>query len=410
MAAECGPLVSYQADGARFVLVTDPTLVHQVLTAPFEQVSIGPGTTIEAEWLGQGLFINWTPGWRQKRATIQRSLGHSQVQTAVDLIAGRARSRFSALGAEIEFVQEMRDLALETLAGALFSDDITAALPAVRALTAATRDYWTEAFFAAAAPDPAPVQAASRALDGFVYEAIARRRGAHHVEHDDVFAALLAATDADGNPLSDAEVRDEVASLVLAGHGTTAAALAFAFSLLGRHPDVYRRLQGKVDQALGGRLASAADLSALTYAHQIIEETLRLYPALYTMDRTAVAEIELDGCRIEAGTVIVIGTLIIHRDPRWFSDPGGFDPDRFADDRRSEIPRFAYLPFGGGPRICVGKHFALLQSTLVLATFAQAFGFELVEPGPPALLLSGGLAPRDPIRARLNSRVSSLDA
>jgi cytochrome P450 len=180
--------------------------------------------------------------------------------------------------------------------------------------------------------------------------------------------------------------------------------LAFAFSLLGRHPQVYRRLQAEVDAALDGRLASAAQLPALAFARQIVEETLRLYPALYTMDRAAVQRIDVNGHVIEPGTVMVIGTWMMHRDPRWFPGPDCFDPERFADSRRHEINRFAYLPFGGGPRICVGKHFALLQATLVLATFAQIFDFDLIDQRPPALLLSAGLAPRDPIWASVARR------
>jgi cytochrome P450 len=409
MAAEYGPVVSYVADRREFVLLTDPTLVHVVLTAPPSQISIGPGTEIESTWLGQGLFTNWTPGWRQKRATIQRSLGHSQVRRFVDLIVSRAHSRFGQLGDTVELVAEMRELALEVVTAALFSDDIATALPAVRQLTVTVTNYWAAAFFDPTTADPAPVHAARKALDAFVYDAIDRRRTAlGQRRQPDLFAALLAATDADGNRLTDTEVRDEVASIILAGHGTTASALAFAFSLLGRHPQVYRRLQAEMDQRLAGRPATDADLSEMAYPRQIIEETLRLYPALYTMDRTAVKGIDLDGVFVEPGTVIVIGTWMVHHDPRWFPNPSDFDPERFADSKRQEIPQYAYLPFGDGPRICVGKHFALLQATLVLATFAQMFAFDLLAPDPPPLLLSAGLAPRDPIPARISRRGGHL--
>ncbi len=157
----------------------------------------------------------------------------------------------------------------------------------------------------------------------------------------------------------------------MAGHETTANTLAWAWLFLSRHPEVESRLHDELDRSLGGRVPAVADLPRLTYAEHIVTETLRAYPTVWTIGREAIEPVDLGGYRIPAGMTVFMPQWVIHRDARWFDDPLAFRPERWADGLTQRIPRYAYFPFGGGPRICIGNNFAMMEATLILATIAQ---------------------------------------
>ena len=197
---------------------------------------------------------------------------------------------------------------------------------------------------------------------------VATRRGRVTSEDD-----LLGRTLVDQHIGSDAELRDQVLTLVMAGHETTAKTLTWALYLLDRHPDERARLEEEVDRVLQGRTPTAADVSGLGRCQQVLEETMRLYPPVWTMTRRATDDDEIAGFRIPAGTGVTFSQWEVHRDPRWHDEPTAFDPGRFEDRRRSAMHPFAYFPFGGGQRICIGQHLALMETTLVLAMIVQRF-------------------------------------
>ena len=394
-----GPVVSYLANGEPHVLITDPVLVHEVLTAPFAEISVGPLALIERDWFGNGLFLNWGSGWRSRRMVIQLALSRSEIERFISSIEGHTRERFRDLPSEVDLVTEMRELTLKVVTEALFSNDTADAIPAVHNLTSAIADYFPAVAFGYPLEGAdVSLRAAVKALDEFVFAAIERRRRLARPS-EDLFAALLGATEEDGTPLSDEAVRDEVVALILAGHGTTSATLAFAMSLLGRHGWAYERWQGEVNKASGTSALDSKTLASLPFTQAVVAETLRLYPILYTMDRIALVARELGGYTIGAGCVLVLGTWMIHRDPRFFANPAAFDPDRFSPARVKDIVRYAYFPFGGGPRICAGIHFAQLEATVVLATIARHCRFRLANAAEPTLWLTVGLRPRPPITA-----------
>jgi cytochrome P450 len=217
-------------------------------------------------------------------------------------------------------------------------------------------------------------------IDEVVHEIIDARSGGA-TPSDDLLGLLLAARDEDGRALTRKEVRDEVVTLLLAGHETTANGLAWLWYLLARNDDARARLYAEVEEVVGaGRTPTADDVERLVWTRACFEEAMRLYPPAWVLEREAVVDDELDSYRVPAGSTIIFPVYLIHRDPRWWPHPDVFDPTRFLGERAAQAHRGAYLPFGAGRRICVGAGFALIEATLIAAMVAQRFVLE-VQPG-----------------------------
>jgi cytochrome P450 len=229
---------------------------------------------------------------------------------------------------------------------------------------------------------------------------IIQQRRASHQRRGDLLDTLLHVRDADGKPMSDVQLRDEVMTLFLAGHETTAIALSWACYLIAQSPDVEAKLAEELRTVLGGHVPAPDDLPKLRYTEMVLKETLRLYPAVWGIGRRAIAECELGGYRIPAGSNIFILQWRTQRDARFFPDPERFDPERWREDpvRSGKIPRFAYFPFGGGPRVCVGAVFAMMEATLLLAMIQQRYQLELVPNHPVEVLASVTLRPKHGIQ------------
>ncbi len=242
---------------------------------------------------------------------------------------------------------------------------------------------------------------AVRKLDALVYRFIEDRRAA---PGDDLLSMLMAARDEDGSSMNDRQLRDEAVTIFLAGHETTALVLCWTLYLLSQNPMAEERLVAELQTVLGGRPPELADLPNLTWTSHVVEESLRLYPPAYAFGREALADCEIGGFAIDKGTTIFISPWVIHRDPRFFADPAEFRPDRWENDFAKSLPRFAYLPFGGGPRICIGNSFAMMEATLLLASISRKFGLKLargqrIEPHP-----SITLRPRFGMQMNLSAR------
>jgi cytochrome P450 len=220
-------------------------------------------------------------------------------------------------------------------------------------------------------------RAALSELDETVYQIIARRRKSDEETHD-LLSMLMHARDAEtGATMTDRQLRDEVTTILLAGHETTAVALTWAFYLLSQNPEAERRLQYELADVLGGREPGLADLEQLPWTRQVIDETLRLYPPVWGMDRSVHADDDLDGFHVPRGVSVLVSPWVMHRSPSLWSEPEAFRPERFAPGA-DEVPRYAYFPFLGGPRQCIGSGFAMMEAQLLLATLAQRFRLELV--------------------------------
>jgi cytochrome P450 len=220
------------------------------------------------------------------------------------------------------------------------------------------------------------VRRAREELDALVFRMIAERRAS--APRDDLLGAMLAAVDDDGSGMNDAQLRDETVTLFLAGHETTALALTHALVLLAKHPDVERRVVAEIDSVLGDREPTAEDVPRLELVERVVKESMRLYPPAWVTGREIVRPFRLAGLDLEVGDQVLVSPWTSHRDPRFWPDPEAFDPDRFLPEPSRQRPRFAFFPFGGGPRVCVGNHFAMMEAAILLAMFVRRFHVELL--------------------------------
>ena len=224
---------------------------------------------------------------------------------------------------------------------------------------------------------------------------------------DDLLSLLIRARDEAGGKMTDTQVRDEAVVLFLAGHETTALALTYALYLLATHPDTQARLADEVARVLGGRSPGLADLEKLTLTEAVVLESMRLYPPAWGFAREALTPVEIGGFAFPRGAEFVMSPWVVHRDPRNFEDPDAFKPERWQNDLQRRLPRFAYLPFGGGPRVCIGNRFAMMEAKLVLASAVQRFAYEPTSETKVDLFPSVTLRPRAGVKLRLVDRGSA---
>ena len=235
------------------------------------------------------------------------------------------------------------------------------------------------------------VERAARRLDQIILKIIAERRRSGE-DRGDLLSMLMHAQDEDsGRRMTDQQLRDEAMTLFMAGHETTANTLAWIWYLLSNHPEAEARLHAELDEVLGDRAPTLADLPQLRYTGMIVTEALRIFPTVWMVGRESIEPVELGGYRIPVGMTVFMPQWTVHRDPRWYDDPDSFFPERWASGLQERNPRYAYFPFGGGPRICIGNNFALMESALLLATIARQYRLQLtpdavVTPLPTATL------------------------
>jgi len=229
-------------------------------------------------------------------------------------------------------------------------------------------------------------KAARGRLDAIIYDMIAERRASGR-DHGDLLSMLLTAQDEEngeivGGGMTDRQVRDEAMTILLAGHETTANALTWTWYLISQSPEIEAKLHDEIDRVLQGRLPTVADLSSLSFAEKVVTEAMRLYPPAWIVGRRAIAEYPIGEYVAPPRTIMIMSPWILHRDPRYFADPDRFHPDRWTPELEAALPQFAYFPFGGGPRRCIGESFAWMELVLVVATLAQRWTLRLV-PGHP---------------------------
>jgi cytochrome P450 len=215
---------------------------------------------------------------------------------------------------------------------------------------------------------------------------------------------LHAQDEDDGGRMTDHQLRDEAMTLFMAGHETTANTLSWVWYLLANHPEAEARLHAELDTVLAGRSPSFDDLPRLTYTESVVTEALRLYPTVWLLGREAVEPCEVGGYPIRVGTTLYMSQWVIHRDPRWFDDAQEYRPERWADGLARRLPRYAYFPFGGGPRICIGNSFAMMEATLLLATIARKFRLSLIPEAQVTPLPTMTLRPEGGVKVWLTRR------
>jgi cytochrome P450 len=304
---------------------------------------------------------------------------------------------------------DMMRLTLEIVAQTLFSASVDGKAEVVGHAMEVIMEYFAglRAWFPGLLWLPTPgnlrYRRALAELDQIIYETIARRRASGR-QGSDFLSRLLAARDEDGSQMTDQQLRDEVVTLFLAGHETTALALSFTFYLLAQNPDAEARLAAELSEVLQGRLPTARDVSRLRYTEWVVRESMRLYPPAPGIGREAIHDCEIAGYPIRKGTQIALLQWVVHRDPRWFDAPETFKPQRWDNDLAKRLPRCAYFPFGDGPRICIGQQFATMEAILTLATIAQRFRLKLAPGFTLDLLPSITLRPKRGVKMVLEER------
>lgn len=384
-------IIIYRLGFKPMILANHPDLIRHVMldnAANYERDPVGK--RLLEPGLGKGLLTSEGAEWKRQRRMMapifqpRRLAGFAAIMTDY---AERLAGTLAVLppGRPVDMAEQMMLLTLDIIARTMFGSDERTDVSAV----GAAMDRY-QATVRPNIPDliglprwvPRPAAAEGRRavaeMDAIINSLI-QRRHERAEPGDDLLGLLLAARDDEtGAALDDREVRDQMATFFLAGHETTATALAWTWYLLSHAPDVEQKLHAELDSVLAGRAATYADYDRLTYTRMVIEEAMRLYPPAHTTARQAIAEDRFDTIAIPAGTMVIISPYIMQRHRLYWQNPDVFDPENFAPEKAAQRRRYTYLPFGAGPRICIGQGFAMIEAVLILATLAQKLRARLV--------------------------------
>jgi cytochrome P450 len=306
--------------------------------------------------------------------------------------------------------RDMMRLTLEIVVRCLFSADVSHDVDHVgETLAAMVKPFAAQATLKwilnnrLPTPEHVRFHRLARKIDKVVYRIIAERR-ASGKDEGDLLSMLLAAQDEDGSGMNDQQLRDEVMTLFLAGHETTALTLAWSWYLLGQNPEAEKRFHAELGSVLGDGDATFADLSRLKYTEQIVKESMRLYPPAYGLGREAIKDCEIGGYHVPPGTQVFMFQWATHRDARFFEAPLRFKPERWTAEFEAQLPKYAYFPFGAGPRVCIGASFAMMEMVLVLATIGQRFRLQLDPNHPVETYPAMSLRPKDGVKVKVETR------
>ena len=391
--AAYGDIVCYEADGETIYLINRPELARQVLkdNAVNYTKAGTPDLIMLRPLLGNGLLTSEGDDWVRQRRMCAPAFRRSQVELFDSVMTSAAQDLLErwrpaiAAGVPVRVDHELTALTLAVVIAAMFGADIAGigegfgrAVDAVNSFIGHYLPADGDRASPPGRPQGPPASAtryarASAFLDQIVRTIIAARRAGGGLGRPDLLAALLASP----AEVSDTELRDQVLTIAMAGHETTAKSLTWALYLLDRHPQIAAQVEEEVDTALGGRLPTAADLPRLAMCRQVIEEALRLYPPVWQISRRARGPDTVGGYDVTPGALIAISPYLLHRHPGYWAEPDVFRPERFAAGA-ADRPSHLYLPFGGGPRVCIGQHFAIVEATLVLATLIREVRLEVV--------------------------------
>ncbi len=401
LARTYGDVVTYRMGGEQVFLVSDPLLIRDILVTHNRKFMKGRGLQRAKRLLGEGLLTSEGEHHLRQRRLMQPAFHRERIAgygSTMVSYADRLRNRWQP-GATIDVAQEMMSLTLSIVGKTLFDADVEGQAKEVRqALKGVMESFWMMMLPFADLIEQLPlprmrrVRASRERLDAIIYGLIAERRASGR-DHGDLLSMLLSARDEESpsvlGGMTDAQVRDEAMTIFLAGHETTANALTWMWYLVSGAADVESRLHEELDRVLNGRLPTVADIPSLAFVERIVTESMRLYPPAWIVGRRALERYAIGPYVAPARSLVLVSPWVVHRDARWFPDPERFDPDRWTPAFKVAMPPFAYFPFGGGPRRCIGESFAWMELVLVAATIAQRWRLRLVpgfQPEPEALV------------------------
>lgn len=376
----------------KLLIITKPDYIRYVLQENNKNYIKSFGYEVLKIFLGNGLLTSEGEFWRKQRRLAQpafhreklteitKQMSHYSAQLADKLQVAKDE------GKEIEITEWMNAVTLEIVAGALFSSDVSNDIDTVRKSITIANEFGINRIkqpikLPVWFPEPSMIKFknASRNLDKVIYRFIESRRKEKEKPNDLLTMLMEAVDEETGERMSDLQLRDECMTIFLAGHETTSLALSWFWMLMEEHPEEEKKLHEELKNVLNGRVPEFSDIPKLKYTKQLIEEAMRLYPPVWTVGRRPLQDDFIDGYPVKAGQNILMMVYHVHRHPDYWDEPEKFKPERFSDENAKNIKKFAYFPFGGGPRLCIGNSFAMMEMQIIIATLAQRFKFRRTE-------------------------------
>jgi cytochrome P450 len=420
-ARDYGDIVCLRFFHLRTFLLFHPLQIEDVIVNNARKFIKGRILRANRHLFGNGLLTSEGDFWLRQRRMMQPAFHRNRIANYATTMTDCASRLITTWrdGQLLNLHDAMMRLTLQIVGKTLFHSDVERDAPQVGENLHTLLEYTMDFRRLLITPRWLPTRRnrdakrAVRELTHIIDRIIQQRRDSRD-DAGDLLSLLIHTQDEDGSRMTTQQLRDEALTLFLAGHETTASTLSWTWLLLAQNPRVEEKLHAELDSVLHGRVPSLDDIARLPYTGHVLSESMRLYPPAWAMARLAIEDHELAGYPVPKGTGIAAVTYIVHRDPRWYENPEEFFPERWQGDLLKKIPRFAYFPFGFGPRQCIGNAFALMEATLVLATIAQHFRFTLLPNHPIVPLPSITLRPRHGLHVQLHSRngtcSSSLEA
>jgi cytochrome P450 len=427
LAATYGRIAHYKLGWQHIVFINHPEFIREVLVN-HQQEMIKERTQRRMKiLLGDGLITSEGAFHMRQRRIAAPAFHRQRIAAYADVMVERATLRRAGWhpGQTIDIGAEMMQLALEVVARTLFNTDVTSDVLEINREVNVIMDLYNylislplaEAYLYAPLPGLTRFRRARARLDGVVHRIIAdhrsRERAGDASDSGDLLSMLMASRDEEGgmterSGMTDAQLRDEIITIFLAGYETVANALTWTWLLLAQNPEAAQRFYDEVDQVLGGRVPTLEDLPQLRYTEMVFAESMRIYPPAWAMGRQSTAPLALGPYRFPAKTYFFFSQYVMQRDPEYFPDPLRFDPERFTPEAKAARPRFAYFPFGGGGRQCIGESFAWMEGVLILATIAQKWRLSLLPDQQIDVQPKITLRPKYPIHMRVEERWAAL--
>jgi len=411
MAQKYGDVSGMRIGKFRSLFINRPDLIEDVLVNNARLYHKGRVLRANKYLFGEGLLTSEGDFWLRQRRLAQPAFHRVRVNAYAATMAEYAGQLIETWrnGEERDIHEEMMQLALRIVSKTLFDADVMRDAKEIGetldVLLQIAANFGRTILVPLWVPSPRNIRAklGIKRLEKVIYRIIAERRAGGR-DTGDLLSILLHAQDEEGSHMNDRQLRDETITLFLAGHETTANTLAWTWWLLAQNPAVEKKFHEELDGVLGGRAPEVDDLPRLTFLNHVLTESLRLYPTAWGMARLAAEEHEIAGYPVRRGYGVAFAQWVIHRDARWFDAPLEFRPERWENGLAKQLPRFAYFPFGGGPRQCIGNTFALLEASVVLATIGQKFRFQLIPEHKVTPLASITLRPKNGVQVRLETR------
>jgi len=411
LARDYGDVSQLRLLNFRTLFINHPDDIEDVLVNKARKFEKGRVMKANMRLFGEGLLTSEGDFWLRQRRLTQPAFHRARVAaygTTMVEYAERAMRGWNS-GEVRDIHEDMMEITLQIVGKTLFNAELTRDAKEVgetmEVLLKLAADFGKSILIPLWVPTPRNLRARMgiRRIEKIIYRIIAQKR-AEASDTGDLLSMLLAVQDEDGSRMTDKQLRDETITLFLAGHETTANALSWTIWLLAQNPAAEKKFFDELAGVLNGRAPNVEDMPKLTYTANILTESMRLYPPAWGMARLVKEEVEVAGYKLVPGNGVACAQWVVHHDARWFDGPEKFRPERWEGDLAKRLSRFAYFPFGGGPRQCIGNSFALMEATLILATIAQKFRFKLVEGHPVKPLASITLRPQHGIRATLEAR------